>query len=434
MKFFILLVFTLSVSVVFAQDNGGSGSQSQIPGNTAPPLIQRPYEAVKDFFNFFAFADGVLDSNGAYLQNSTAGASFGERIGGGAAGFHQFSGGSLAVYYNGDYRHYENTNFGNGTDQTLSVFYQKLGKRWNFTAGEVAGNFFQGGIAYSTLPNEVSPSVLVQHSPIPTQTRYAGTTLSASYQQSLRLSYQITGSYFLNRYSGPVSIGSSNIIGAVSAVYRVTRRTSVSGSYSHSNFYYQHNGGNSNVDAFYLTIGHDFASHWTVSASGGITRANSSGIFRIPVYISPNLPPVFLVGPYNRTNFLPYYQGTITKSMKRTTVAISGGESVGPGNGYYLASKVLTVNGYFNYAMRRSNISATGYLSRLSAAANSASGSEITLGMGAAYAYNIIRHLGLNVRYDYIKYSDIGTLRVPADNRVSLGVYFTSKDVPLSWH
>jgi hypothetical protein len=434
-KFLVLLAVTLPVGSLFAQDSNNTGSQSQIPGNTAPPLLQRPYEAAKDFFNFFAFANGVLDTDGAYLQNANSGATFGETLGGGASGYHAFSTGSLAVYYNGDYRHYGSNNFGNGTDQSLSIMYQKLTKHWTFTVGEVAGTFFQGGSAYSTAANSVNPATIVQTSPYATSTKYAGTTLTASYQQSLRLSYQFTGSYFLNRYSGAVSVGSNNFIGGFATVYRLTRRTSISGNYSHSNFLYQHNQGSSNVDAVYVSLGHDFATHWTVSFSGGVTRANSSGTFQAPVYLNPNLPPVgFVVEQYHQTNVLPYYQATLSRNMRHLTVSASGGESVGPGNGYYLASRVLNVNGLVNYGMRRSNFSANGYFSRLSSVANAVTGNEVTTGIGAAYSYNLIRHLGLNARYDYIKYGNLGILHVPADNRISFGVYFTSKDVPLSWH
>ncbi len=433
-KFLVFLAFALSAGSLLAQDAPDNGSQSQIPGNTAPPLIQKPYEAVKDFFNFFAFANGVLDSNGAYLQNANQGASFGGVLGGGASGFHQFATGSLSVYYNGDYRRYNNNTYGDGTDQNLSVFYQKLGKRWSFSVGEVAGEFFMGGSNYSTASNSVNPSLIVQTNPFSTKTRFAGTNLSASYQQSLRLSFQITGSYFLNRYNGPIAIGSNNIIGAFSTIYRVTRRTSISGNFSHSAYNYQNRGGNSTVDSVFLTLGHDFASHWSVSASGGITRASSSGTFTIPIIISPTSSPLLLTGHYNTTNFMPYYQGTVTRVLRHASIIASGGETVGPGNGYYLASRVLNINGIFNYSLRRANLSASGYLSRLSSASNGIAGSEITSGIGAAYAYNLIRHLGLNARYDYIKYSVTGNLNVPSDNRISFGVYFTSKDVPLSWH
>jgi hypothetical protein len=258
--------------------------------------------------------------------------------------------------------------------------------------------------------------------------------LSATYQQTARLSYLFTGSYFLNRYNGVGAIGSNNLIGAFSTQYRLTRRTTVSGSYSHSNFLYQHDGGNGDVDSLYLTLGHEFGTHWNVTASGGVTRADSNGTFRIPILITGIENPVYLVGPYHEVSTSPYYQGTVTRFMRHVSVSLSGGESVGPGNGYYLASKIQNVNGYVNYQLRRANISANVYWSRLSSASIAISGKEQNVGIGGAYAYNLIRHVGLNVRYDYIKYSTVGLLDVPSDNRVSFGIYFTSKDVPLSWH
>ncbi len=434
MKILVLLTVTLLAGSAFAQENPDTTSQPQIPGNTAPPLLQKPYETVKDFFNFFAFANGVLDSNGAYVQNANVGETFGEMVGGGASGYHQFATGSLSIYYNGDYRHYNSDSYGNGTDQNLSIFYQKLGKRWKLTVGETAGEFFQGGASFSTEPNQVNPGALVQTSPISTRTRFAGTTLSATYQQSLRLSYSVSASYFLQRYNGFGSVGINNFIGTGSAIYRLSRRTSVSGSYSHSKFLYAGGEGDSNVDVVYLTLGHDFASHWTVSASGGISRADSNGTYRIPISLPGFAQPVYLVGPYHEVLNSPYYQATATRLMRFFTFSASGGETVGPGNGFFLASKVEYVGGYFNYRMRRANLSGSAYVSRLSSASAVVSGHEVTTDVGAAYAYNLVRHVGLNLRYDYIKYSTLGLLQTPSDNRISFGVFFTSKDVPLTWH
>ena len=436
MKYIAFLAVTVLACPLLAQDSSNSGSSSQIPGNTAPPLLQRPYEAAKNFLNFFAFANGVLDTNGAYLENANAGSTFGTQLGGGVAGYHEFATGSFSLNYRGDYRNYTSASFGSGTDQNLSVFYQKRTRRWTYTIGEVAGIFYQGGSNYSDASSPVNPAVLVQTSPYAPETRFAGTTLSATYQQSLRLSYQITGSYFLNRYNGLQSIGSNNLIGQFSPIYRITRRTSISGTYSHSNYAYQHRGGKSNADSVFATVGHDFASHWTVSASGGFTRASSAGIARIPVVVDVNGLAItgFLAEPYNQTTLLPYYQGTVSRAMKRSAVSISGGESVGPGNGFYLASRTLNVNGYYSYMMRRSNFSAGAYISQLSSVANAVTGKLDAIGINSSYAYNLIRHLGLNARYDYIKYSNAGTFKVPSDSRISFGVYFTSKDIPLSWH
>ena len=431
MKLVVVLALIIPAGPLLAQDSGGS-----VPSNTAPPLLQRPYEAVRDFFNLFAFANGIYDSNGAYLGAQNSGGGIGTEVGGGATGYHQFEKGALSLDYRGDYRSYQTSGFGSGTDQNLAFYYQRLGKRWNFSVGESAGVFYAGGTYYSTQPSIQNPSVLVGLNPLSAHTKFEGTTLSAIYKQSARLSYEFSGSYFLNRYTGFESIGSNNIIGAITAHYRITRRTTLSGTYSHSDYHYQHNGGDSNVDAGFLTLNHTFASRWQVSGSAGISRANSSGTVQIPVLLEQNqqLIPIYIEGHYNQTTLYPYLQGTIVRLMKRSTASFSAGQSIGPGNGFYLASKTINVNGYYVYMLRRSNISAGGYYSRLSSAANAINARQAAFGLDASYSYNLIRHVGLNFHYDYLRFSNLGTLNVPSDNRIAFGVYVTSKDIPLGWH
>ena len=431
MKLAVLIAFIVPACPLLAQSGGG-----QTPGNTAPPLLGRPYEAAKDFFNFFAFADGVFDSNGTYLGAANSGGGVGIDVGGGASGYHQFSKGTVSLDYHGDYRDYQTQGFGSGTDQSLAFFYQRLGKRWNFSVGESAGIFYAGGTYYSTAPSPQNPSVLVPLNPLSSRTKFEGTTLSAEYRQSLRLSYEVSASYFLNRYTGFETIGSNNIVGLGSVHYRLTRRTTLSGSYSHSLYHYQHNGGDSNVDAGYATLSHDFASHWQISGSGGISRSNSVGTVLIPVLLQnqQQLIPIYAVGHYNQTTIIPYLQGTVVRLMRRSTVSVSGGQSIGPGNGFYLASKTINVNGYYMYTMRRSNLSAGGYFSRLVSAANAINAQQASVGLDASYSYNIMRHVGLSLRYDYLRFSNLGNLNVPADSRISFGVYFTSKDIPIGFH
>ncbi|MBV9264800.1 MAG: hypothetical protein JO061_01390, partial [Acidobacteriaceae bacterium] len=87
-KKWLFLAVVLPAACMFAQD---AGPGPQIPSNTAPPLLQRPYEAVRDFFNFYALANAIFDSNGYYNSiGGSSGSSAGIMVGGGATGFHQF--------------------------------------------------------------------------------------------------------------------------------------------------------------------------------------------------------------------------------------------------------------------------------------------------------------------------------------------------------
>ena len=66
MKSALLIALLLPAGCLF-------GQRTEVPGNAAPPLLQRPYEAARDFFNFYAFANSTFDTNGSYL-NSGGGA------------------------------------------------------------------------------------------------------------------------------------------------------------------------------------------------------------------------------------------------------------------------------------------------------------------------------------------------------------------------
>ena len=238
------------------------------------------------------------------------------------------------------------------------------------------------------------------------------------------------------RYTGFQSIGSNNFIGSFATIYRLTRKTSISGTYSHSNFLYQHDGGMSRVDSGFATLGHNFSSRWQVNASAGLTRATSAGTVILPVFLQVNgvIFPVYIKTPYNEVRLLPYYQLTVTRIMQHSNISLSGGESVGPGNGFYLASKTISANGLYVYNLRRSKLSIGAYFNRLASVATAVDARATSIGFDGAYSYNIMRHVGLSLQYDYFKYSNLGPLNVPSDNRVTFGVYFTSKDIPLGWH
>jgi hypothetical protein len=43
----------------------------------------------------------------------------------------------------------------------------------------------------------------------------------------------------------------------------------------------------------------------------------------------------------------------------------------------------------------------------------------------------VLRHLGVNLRYDFIQYGTIGTFSNRSDSRFTFGLYFSSKDIPI---
>ncbi|HWF48141.1 MAG TPA: hypothetical protein VG168_14120, partial [Bryobacteraceae bacterium] len=61
-----------------------------------------------------------------------------------------------------------------------------------------------------------------------------------------------------------------------------------------------------------------------------------------------------------------------------------------------------------------------------------------TEAFSASYGYPLTRHIGLNLRYDLINYSQVNNSNLASsvpfnrDNRFSVGIVFNSKPVPIT--
>lgn len=437
MRFVVaLLAGPVLAGTLFAQQSAQvpPAASPSDPGPSTNPITTLASQFFEhDFFNFFLFANGVYDSEPLTLNGRTVNqGGLGFDGGGGIDAFKQFRDGYVSLGYRGDYRDYNSTFFPSGTDQSLSLSYQKrLGRRWNFNFDTNAGIFLYGGTFFAAEPSQVD---FVQTNPFSSESKFLSSGISLSYRQTRRLSYVVNGQYYLNRYNIPGAIGATGVTGAGSVLYRLTARTTVGGTYSHTYFTYQRGAGQAQADTVVGTVSHDFSGHWFASVSGGFTRTDSMGTISVPVLIvdGNNLLPGIAIGHYNRTSTFPSVIGTVRRQLRRSSLTVSGGQNIASGNGVFLASKNVFLNGYYSYSMRRANLSFGGGLSHLSSVANTVSYTYSTGSFTASYAYNLMRHIGANVRYDYVRYGGLGPVEKRIDNRVAFGVYFSSKTVPLT--
>jgi hypothetical protein len=408
-----------------------AGSDQSPSPNPITTLASQFFE--HDFFNFFLFANAVYDSVPATIGGRGVNqGGWGFDGGGGIDGFKQFRDGYVSLGYRGDYRDYSSRFYPSGTNQSLSFAYAKrLSRRWNFNFDINAGIFLYGGTYFGAQPSEVD---YVQTNPFSSESKFLSSGLSLSYRQTRRLSYVFSGQGYLNRYNIPGSIGSTGVTGAASVLYRLTARTTVGGTYSHTYFSYQRAAGQSQADTVVGTVAHNFTGRWYGSLSAGVTRTDSHGTISVPVLIvnGNNLLPGYAIGHYNRVSTFPSVIATVTRQLRRSSLNVSGGQNIASGNGVYLASKNLFIDGYYSYSMRRSNLSFGGGVSHLTSVANAVSYTYTTSSFTASYAYNVVRHIGTNIRYDFIKYGNLGGVNTLTDNRIMFGVYFTSKTVPLT--
>lgn len=414
--------------------------------STSPISILPSLEGGKNFVNFNGFVNGVFDStvpvfqNGTFQGNSSV-TGAGVETGGSIGLLHSFATGQFMFTYMGDFRDYTTSFYPPGTDQNVNLYFRKaLNRRWTLNVG-ANGGMFSYGSGYYPLSSSLVASNLGQGvipNPFSRNTKFLSSSISLTYQQSARLSYTVGGDFYLNRYYGAGSFGSTGGDGMASISYRLTRATTLSGSYTHSYYGYQGAAGSSAVDGVNMTVSHNFhRSHWQAGASVGISHVNSQGIFSIPEFlpvgVDQQLTPVLIQGMYHTVSTVPSFTGTATRSWKRTSLSLSGGQSVNPGNGFYLASRNLFFSSFYNINYRRANLSFGGTYSQLNSLANKVANGYSSAGAEVAYNYKLTRYFGLNAHYNLTYYGSLGSYGGRVDNRISFGVIFFSSNVPFSY-
>ena len=428
------LLLIVPFAAAFAQDNNAEPPAPSTPANPGPIVTLASEFLENDFVNFFAYTHGVYDSETPVLSNSSVArqSGLGWDAGGGVNAFHRFRDGDVSLSYRGDYRDYSTTAFGSGTDQNLSLSYVKrLGRRWTAAVEVGAGIYYYGERFYGA-----TGSNPVELNPFSPETRFASASAMTTYQQTRRLSYTFTGGYSLLRYNYAGSFGFSSLSGSLAANYRTTARTTLGGTYSYDHFGYQRNVGTGSGNSVGATLYHQFHSHWEVSLFGGVTRSDTSGIVTLPVSLIINGQTVtgFEVGQYHRTSTFPSFTGTVTHNLRRMQLSASGGQSLSGGNGFYLASRNLYFRGVMSKPLsRRSVFSAYANSSRLTSVSNTVTNSYESTSFGASYAQNLMRYIGADVTYAYVRYGTLRPFGATSDNHLAFGITFSSRSIPLTF-
>lgn len=432
MKIRILVLLSAVAASVFAQEP----TQMENPINYNPVSLASQFFEHNNYFNYYALVNGVYDSY-APTYNTTTGqqtnnGSFGYSVGGGLSAYHSFRNATLSLTYSGTYRNYNSPLFSNGTDQNLALAYtRRLARRWTLGLSASAGNVLYGTGYFG--PASEGPNAIATN-PFSANTRYASAGVSLAYQQTRRLSYVVSGNFYLQRYSYVNAIGATGGSGTFGVNYRVTARTTVSVDYGFSAFTYQSGSGDSRLNSINGSVSHLFPHNWLVSVTGGITHSNVSGFISIPVSaLTGNVGAGgYVVGQYNTSSNFPSFGGTVTRIFRRFQFSASGGQSILSGNGYYLASRNQYLNGNYSKSFRRSNVSFGGNWYRLKSAANTVAYSYSAGGFGASYSYQLMRYVGSNFRYDWVRYGTLNPYPSITDNRLSFGLTFSSRSVPIT--
>jgi hypothetical protein len=387
-----------------------------------------------DFVNFYVFGNAIYDSRIPVLSSTGQGVSngsWGYQAGGGVTLVHQFSDGDISLSYRGDYRGYSSSGYGSGSDQNLSLLYNKrLSRHWTVSLPIAAGVLLYGAGGYIVSPGA---GAAISPNPLSPETRFVQSGINLTYQQTRRLSYVFSGSFFLNNYNYAGAIGSTGVSGSGSLLYRLTGKTTLGATYSHSYYHYSQHAGTTSVDGFSLSLTHNFPDHWQASVSAGVNRTDTQGTLTqaVSVILGQQVVQGYFTGPYQRTSYVPSFQGSLTRFFHHSSASLTGGQGVMPGNGTFLTSRNQFVTGLYNITMHRSNIGAAYSYSHLTSISNIVTSSYATSSLSVSYGYTLRPHISANASYSYLHYGGLFALGGLNDNVLSIGLSLSTKSLPL---
>ncbi len=163
-------------------------------------------------------------------------------------------------------------------------------------------------------------------------TRFTNSSFTLVRQQTLRLSFEFGGDFFLDRFSTSGLAGYVGGSASGSINYRLSKKTTINGLYSFSDFSYSGLYGNSQTHGFSIGAARQFNPQWQASINVGVNRTSTSGEVQIPIdsILASLLGTPYLTGRYDTTTYYPSYQLSIARVTPRWQARIAGGQSVSP--------------------------------------------------------------------------------------------------------
>jgi hypothetical protein len=375
-------------------------------------------------------------------------ASYGESATLGVSGAHSWKHSHLGLSYSGSFSHYGTAGYFDGLSQGLSFgLSHEFSRHINFSLRESAGMFTQFAPATVSLNSSVpfDPS----QSNIPTtdfydnRTIYSTTQMGVTIQKSSRLSFNLGVGYFVNVRRSSALYGVTGETATGDVQYRVSRRVTLGADYSFSHYSYTHSFGGTFVHTAGVTVSVRL-SRWTeFSILGGFSRAESS--FEQTVPIDPAIleilcpPSLVLACPLTGGTVIshqilwgPDFTARLSRSFHRGVAYVSAGESITPGNGLFLTSRMATALAGYGYSGLRKwslNLSAN-YATALSLGNVAGNYGQISGSYGMSR--QILKSLSLVSSFSATQYqsrSFTGYNRLIYSASVGLG--FSSNNIPV---
>lgn len=306
-----------------------------------PQMSLTPYVEITGIY------DSGLEGITVNSQGSRTTAAMGTQYTLGLSAAHTWRHTRLGFNYSGSASRYFNATPYNNSNQALSFAIRHTLSRHTVLSMSTSGGIFSLGFAQPTVSSSYQPALDI----FGNRSSMFNTQIGLLIQKTARLSFGLSGSGGLTHQTSSVVYDIGSVGVSADAQYRLTPRTTAGVSYSFYHFMYP----GSFTSASYHSVGGSYAvalsRRTEISVSAGFMRSGSSYYETLP--LDPLL--AFLIGSrsavviHREVERLPSGSGRITRSFARGSASFSGGYTVIPGNGLFLATVGTTLSGSYSY-------------------------------------------------------------------------------------
>lgn len=407
-------------------------SRGEMPNAATPaPVTFRPFIGLNGVYDNGLIPVSVTPQG--QIPNDNL---FGAELNLGLYGYHNWKRTTVALDYKGDFRHYSQKSYYDGTDDILSLIVtHQPSKHIKFTLRNAVGtysrNYFLSGDLGLIDPNYLQ---LPQNDIYDNRVIFLSTAADVTYRRSSRLSFNFGAEGDLIRRRSSALYGVSTGTARADTEYRVTRHSTIGADYRFTHFQYTKGFGSTDIHSVGINYSAMLSRHTQFSTRIGAARVESLSLEQVQLdpVIAVLLGQSYGIQAAYRVNYGPDMMARLTYTLKRSTLDLSYTNGISPGNGVYLTSRMQNGRVAYSYTgIRYWNFGVDASYGRLSALVQNL-GAYDSYGGGAGVTRELGKGLHAVARMDARHYNISGPQFRHNEYRATVGLTYSPGDVPLA--
>ena len=411
-------------------------SRGETPAmQTAAALAFRPYIGVSGSYDTGIVPFGATSTGGVPSSDL-----YGVQLNLGAYTYRVWRHTTLGLDYKGDFRHYNQASYYDGTDQFLTlILTHRPNPHVTYTLRSQVGlyslNYFLTSALGTADPNYLQAP---QNDIYDNRAVFAGASGDLTYNKSARLSFNLGAEGNVLRRQSTALYGFTGATARGDMEYRLTRHTTVGLDYHFTRFAFTRGFGDTNINSIGVDYSTRFTRHLQLSARIGGARLESSSLALVPLdpAVAALLGVSAVIQSAHHLNYAPDIEARLSEDFRLSSFSLSYTNNTVPGNGVYLTSKnSMGMASYSFTGLHYWNFGVDGSYSQMTSQVQTL-GTYTSYGAGMGITRQISRSLHAVVRFD-ARHFNIGSAAQAGsayrhlEYRVMAGVTFSPGDVPL---